>query len=246
MTADWLTPRYSASTYLVTAVEPLPYVVSLTQPEQQQADSVIGAMEFSLFAFSPDGTCDLIQRNRLLKSRYSLQEKQLITPRLSYQNVRQTGTGFTMTIPVSVDSGSIGLRCALHKIEFGHDKQRLLALAEAVFSHPSGPETDDQIRVRVKNCLAFYALYFKAIYANQLNRFKPAAVGMPIRFYNGALRLANFEENRPWKGLYANEENAKKAHRCFRKAIKSIRYYPEKGHLILEYAVIFKQMSDFL
>lgn len=243
---DWLTPRYSADMYLVTGVELLPYTTALAAREQQAADSVRGALEFGLFAFTPDSNCDLIVRNRLLESRYRLDGRMLKTPLGTYRNVRQTGYGFTMTVPVRVGSGQIGLRCDLHRIEFGHDKQRVLALVKAVFTHPLKPETDEQIRVRVKNCLAFYALYFKAIYANQLNQFKPAAVAMPIRFYNGGLRLANYEDNKPWKGLYANEENAKKAHRCFRKAIKSVKYYPEMGHLILEYAVVFDRMSDFL
>jgi hypothetical protein len=243
---DWLRPHYSADTYLVTGVQPLPYTTALTATEQQVADSVRNALEFGLFAFAPDSSCDLILRNQLIMSRYRLDGRRLGTSLGTYRNVRQTGYGFTMTVPVQVDLGQIGLRCDLHRIEFGHDKQRALALAKVVFAHPTVPETDEQIRMRVKNCLAFYALYFKAIYANQLNQFKPAAVGMPIRFYNGGLRLANFEDNKPWKGLYANEENAKKAHRCFRKAIKSIKYYPERGHLILEYAVIFDQMSDFL
>ncbi len=243
---DWLTPRYSADTYLVTGVQPLPDTTALAVTEQQVADSVRGALEFGLFAFAPDSRCDLILRNQLIESRYRLNGRILGTLLGTYRNVQQTSYGFTMMVPVQVDSGQIGLRCDLHRIEFGHDKQRVLALAKVVFTHPSKPETDEQIRVRVKNCLAFYALYFKAIYANQLNQFKPAAVAMPIRFYNGGLRLANFEENRAWKGLYANEENAKKAHRLFRKAIKSVNYYPERGHLILEYAVIFDQMSNFL
>lgn len=243
---DWLTPRYSADTYLVTGVEPLPYTMALAGSAKQAADSVRSALEFGLFVFAPDSSYDMILRNQLMMSRYRLDDRMLWTSLGTYRNVRQTGYGFTITVPVRVDSGAIGLRCDLHRIEFGHDKQRVLALAKVVFTHPSKPETDEQIRVRVKNCLAFYALYFKAIYANQLNQFKPAAVAMPIRFYNGGLRLANFEENRAWKGLYANEENAKKAHRCFRKAIKSVNYYPERGHLILEYAVIFDQMSNFL
>ena len=243
---DWLTPRYSADTYLITGVRPLPYTTALAVTEQQVADSVRGTLEFGLFAFEPDGNCQLILRNGLITSRYCLNGRRLGTSLGTYQPVRQTSYGFTMTVPVQADSGQIGLRCDLHRIEFGHDKQRVLALAKAVFTHPSKPETDEQIRVRVKNCLAFYALYFKAIYANQLNQFKPAAVAMPIRFYNGGLRLANYEDNKPWKALYATEENAKKAHRCFRKAIKSVKYYPEMGHLIIEYSAIFQQMSDFL
>ena len=243
---DWLTPRYSADTYLVTSIRPLPYVTPLTNAERQAADSVTRALEFSVVAFLPDGTSQFTLPNKLVNSTFQLRDSRLITQLALFDNVIQTGAGFAMTLPIPVDSGSVGVRCNLHWIEFGHDKQRVLALAQAVFTHPSAPETDEQLRVRVKHCLAFYALYFKAIYANQLNQFKPAAVGMPIRFYNGGLRLANYEENRPWKGLYANEENAKKAHRQFRKAIKSVRYYPELGDLILEYSVIFQQMSDYL
>ncbi|MBO0933126.1 hypothetical protein [Fibrella aquatilis] len=243
---DWLTPRYSADTYMVTMVQPLPAVSQPTEAEKQAVDSVIRTLEFGLFAFAPDGNCQFIGANNLINSSFQLRDSRLLTQIALFDNVQQTGSGFAMTLPIPVDSSHGSVRCGLHRIEFGHDKQRVLALAKAVFTHPPAPETDEQVRVRVKNCLAFYALYFKAIYANQLQQFKPAAVGMPIRFYNGGLRLANYEENRPWKGMYANEENAKKAHRAFRKAIKSVRYYPELGNLILEYSVIFDQMSRFL
>lgn len=243
---DWLTPCYSESTYLVTNVKPLPYAVPLTKAEQQRADSVRGVLEFGLFAFSPDSSCALVLRNKLIESRYRLRGQLLGTTLGTYSRVQQTGTGFSMTMPVAVDSGMIEVRCRLHWIEFGHDKQRVLALAKAVFTQPTAPETDEQLRLRVKHCLAYYALYFKAIYANQLNQFKPAAVAMPIRFYNGGLRLANYEPDAPWKGIYATEDNAKKAHRLFRKAIKSVKYYPDRDNLINEYAVIFQQMSDFL
>ena len=245
----WLRPRYSASTYLLMDAYPFAPVPD-TEAAQQAADSATSALSFSLFAVMPEGTCTLVQRNQILTSPFRLRNEVLTTSSGTYYNVLPTSYGFTMIVPVPVPTqepaDTLALRCGLYRIEFGHDKQRVLALADAVFTHPTGPETDEQLRRRVKHCLAFYALYFKALYTNQFNRFRPNAVGMPVRFYRGALKLANYDPDAPWAGLYANANDAKRAHRLFRKAIKSVRVFPERGSLLLEYSLIFGEMSDFL
>ena len=219
--------------------------ISDTGRTRQQIDSTANALAFSLFAVMPDGSCTFIQTNRLITSSFTLRGTTLTTGSGTFHNVVPTSYGLSLNVPVPGETGA-ALRCEGYRIGFGHDERRVLALANAVFTHPTGPETDEQLRRRVKNCLAFYALYFKAIYANRLNRFKPGAIAMPIRYYSGALRLANYDQSAPWAGLYATANDAKRAHRLFRRAIKSVRNYPERGNILLEYALIFDEMSRSL
>lgn len=244
---DLLTTQTLAGTYLLTTILP----VTEGQVRSRSDDSVLVAytksLEYSLYSFSPDGTGYRLVNGVLHESRYILAQTELRVAGDVFHQLSLGRQALAMTLRRRVNGRLVALRCKAYRLNLSTDQLRFTALARAAFTHPVQSETKAQIRERVKNSLYFYSLFFRTIYTNQFNQFKPAAISLPIRYYNGGIRVPTaFDSTASWTSVYATTRDAEIAHEFFRRAANAVKTYPNGENVIHEYSLVLAKMAETL
>lgn len=119
---------------------------------------------------------------------------------------------------------------------------------EYLMNKPSQPESDEQIKTRLRNALKFYSYYFHIINEDlQVNSFKPKRIFLPINYYSGGIGIKPFDANADWVYLFYNNQDAAKAYEHLILALKKVGVFPNRSNrFALEYAEIFNEMSENL
>lgn len=134
-------------------------------------------------------------------------------------------------------------------VPFQNDKtEDMKKCFEYLMTKPAQAETDEQIKMRLKNALEFYSLYFHIINTDvQVNSFKPARIYLPISYYSNGIGLKPFSPDADWVYLFYNSQDAAKAYEHLNLALKKVGVFPSHGNrFALEYAEVFKEMADNL
>lgn len=246
---DSLTIQQLAGTYLVTEVDPIGRGQVLLWPRGTDSAFKIYAnsLEYTFLSFSPDGSWWQVTNEGLQEGRYVLSTDRLKTETDDFYDVRLGKQLLALSVQRPLNGQSVECRLRAYRLNFSIDDLRFSALAKATFRHPTRPETDAQIRERVKNSLYFYSLFFRTIYTNQFNRFKPAAIRIPIRFARVGIRIVyRFDPTANWTTLYATTSDAKKAYDLFRKAQRAAGTYPAGETMIHKFSLTLQKMGDAL
>ncbi|HEX6429676.1 MAG TPA: hypothetical protein VF008_18415 [Niastella sp.] len=112
---------------------------------------------------------------------------------------------------------------------------------------PLQAESDEAIRLRLKQVLYYYAGYFANISGNKIPFFNIEKILCPILFYSGGLGLKKFHISDEWTKLFYDNRDAEKAHAMLDKAFSHITEYPDKGdNYVQEYIIALKLVADEL
>lgn len=112
---------------------------------------------------------------------------------------------------------------------------------------PLQAESEEAIRLRLKQVLYYYAAYFANISGNKIPYFNIQKILCPIIFYSGGIGLQKFNKSEEWKKLFYDIHDAEKAHALLSKAFSRITNYPDKGRdYVQEYIVALKMVADAL
>ncbi|MEZ0538693.1 hypothetical protein [Fibrella arboris] len=246
--ADRATTRsdgIQAGTYLLTSVQPLDSQPTLDILSDSTLMSYVRSLAYSLYLFAPDGRCHRIRQGTLEQGRYV--QTALTFGLETYDRIILGKQSLTLVVSRQVGQAKVPLTYKLYRLNLGTDQLRFTALAENVFTHPVRSESDEKLRDRVKNSLYFYSLFFRTIYTNQFNRFKPAAISLPIRYYSGGIRVpVKFDSTASWTALFASVDDARKAHSLYKEAAKKVKRYPAGESMIHEYGLVLADMANAL
>lgn len=231
--------------YLVSAVRPHNTGRLLTEAEEAKTRELANAMEFGILHFLDGSKLRSIRDGQLRDERFAIEGVTMTIGDSTFKNVRATEFGFIMTITKRINRTPVDFRHRVYRFKLGDNEQRFSQLAQSIFTQKY-PRTEEEIRQRVQQTLAFYALYFQAIHDSKVGHFKPGAVSLPIQYFSHGIGLKTFEFTESWARLYATEEDARKAHRFLSRAISGVDEFPKRDNFVLEYAAIFKEMSENL
>ncbi len=244
---DSLTTRRLAGTYLLTEVDPIGKGQSLSPGTDSALNIYTYSLEYSFLSFDQEGNWWQVANDGLQEGRYVFSTNRLKTENDEFYAVRLGKQSLTMYVQRQINGQSMLFRLKAYRLNFSVDDLRFSALAKATFKRPVGPETDAQIRSRVKNSLYFYSLFFRTVYTNQFNRFKSAAIRIPIRFARLGIRIVyRFDSTANWTTLYATASDAKKAYDLFRKAQRSAGTYPAGETMIHKFSLALQKMGNAL
>jgi len=93
---------------------------------------------------------------------------------------------------------------------------------------PAKPETDEQIRSRLKSCMHFFVLYYE--HKIRANSGEVVFIGLPscFRWYDGAIYLQKERElDNKWVNSYYNREQAMKAYKLADKLMDNKFKWPK-------------------
>lgn len=244
---DSLTTGRPAGTYLLTDVEPIGAGQLMSPGTGLALRTYTNALEYSFLSFDQEGRWWQVADQGLQEGQYTISANGLKTETSDFYNVRLGKQSLTLFVRQQIDGQVIEFRLKAYRLNFSVDDLRFSALAKATFRRPTRSETDAQIRERVRNSLYFYSLFFRTIYTNQFNRFKPAAIRIPIRYARVGIRIVyRFDATANWTTLYATTADAKKAYVLFRQAQRAAGTYPAGETMIHKFSLTLHKMGNAL
>ncbi|WP_205509298.1 hypothetical protein [Longitalea arenae] len=112
---------------------------------------------------------------------------------------------------------------------------------------PQQAESEDAIKLRLKQVLYYYSAYFANISANKVPYFNITKILAPIKFYSGGIGVKRYKEDDDWTKVFYDNEDAKKAHVMLNHAFDNIKGYPDRGRdYVQEYIAALKMVADAL
>ncbi|WP_207512341.1 hypothetical protein [Longitalea luteola] len=112
---------------------------------------------------------------------------------------------------------------------------------------PQQSESDEAIKLRLKQVLYYYSAYFANISGNEVPYFNITKILAPIKFYSGGIGVKRYKEDDDWTKVFYDNQDAKKAHVMLNQAFDNIKGYPDQGRdYVKEYIVALKLVADAL
>lgn len=149
---------------------------------------------------------------------------------------------------LKVGTQSLTLGWKMRKLPPSPQLDTLVGAATNQWRTPLKPEADEkEVAIFLKNVLLYHAVYFETI-ASQTNFFIPDRVPLPFRYFSGGIALKK-EFDSPALPFYLKEESQ----RLLAKELLNMAFdraknrgYPSRENFVLEYAVIFRRMAEYL
>lgn len=111
---------------------------------------------------------------------------------------------------------------------------------------PAGPETEAQMRKRLATMLSYYADYFRLI-SEESSYFVPSRVMLPVRFYQHAIGMNEFEPTHRFVSMFRSETDAKKAYDLLKDVINSATFdLPDDEKAESSFSYEYALMLDIL
>ena len=108
---------------------------------------------------------------------------------------------------------------------------------------PAQPESEKQIRERLASMLQYYADYYWLV-TKESSFFVPTRVILPMRFYQHAIGMKDFNEESFFATLFYDKKQANDAHRYLSLTIKILRNdFPNDNSYVKEYAAFMEKMA---
>lgn len=149
---------------------------------------------------------------------------------------------------LKVGTQSLTVGWKMRKLPPSPQLDTLVGSATNQWRTPLKPEADEkEVATFLKNVLLYHAVYFETI-ASQTNFFIPDRVPLPFRYFSGGIALKK-EFDSPALPYYLREESQRLMAKellnmAFDRA--KVRGYPSRENFVLEYAVIFRRMAEYL
>lgn len=112
---------------------------------------------------------------------------------------------------------------------------------------PTQPESDETIKVRLKQVLDYYSGYFANVSYNRIPYFNIEKLLCPIKFYSGGIGLKKFKADDAWTKVFYDSTDAHKAHTILKHTFSDIKDYPDRGKdYVKEYIAALKIVANTL
>lgn len=215
-------------------------------------DSLVNLKGVKMVSFFENGT--FIQwDSTVMKGKWGVAEEEVVVSKAGtgFQNFKSTYSGYKdgvlkLTEFVNADGETLKLVWHLKKITgskfaglFGTENNQWRTA-------PGRAETDDELKQRLSKMLSYYSLYFKLI-SEESSYFMPMRIMLPVRFYQHAIGMKDFDEDHRFVSLFSSKEQAKKAFDYLKMTVNGTNFdLPEenKNSYSFEYAQMLEKMAE--
>ncbi|CCH00923.1 hypothetical protein FAES_2914 [Fibrella aestuarina BUZ 2] len=218
----------------------------MTDAENAAIQQLAATLGHGLLHFDSTGFCQSIYYGRYTRDRYLVQGTNLSIRDSTFRDLDLRPNGFSMRLGKRVNGKPVDLEYRAYRLNLGKDANRFLELANTIFRKPAAPQSDEQIRQRVKHTLTFYALFFRAIHDSHIILFKPGIVNLPINFYYGAIALTPFSATDAWATLYATPDDAAKAYALLEEAVAKNGRFRHRRSFALGFSTVLNETASHL
>jgi hypothetical protein len=110
---------------------------------------------------------------------------------------------------------------------------------------PGKPESEPEMKQRLSEMLSYYSIYFKLI-SEQSSYFMPVRIMLPLKFYQHAIGMKEFDEEHRFTSLFYSPAQAREAFNLLKETVNSSDYnFPEfqKESYSLEYSMMLEKLA---
>jgi hypothetical protein len=111
---------------------------------------------------------------------------------------------------------------------------------------PTTAETEDAMKKRMSAMLYYYSVYFKLISDNS-SYFMPVRVMAPLKFYQHAIGMKDFDSKHRFVSLFYSVEDATKAYELLKEVVNNSDYnFPDSdsNSFSLEYSYMLAHLAE--
>jgi hypothetical protein len=151
-----------------------------------------------------------------------------------------------LTEYLNVEGEQIKLVWHLKKINSGKTASLFDPQKNKWRNKPAQAETEVQMKERLSDMLSYYSVYFKLI-AEQSSYFMPIRIMLPVKFYQHAIGMKDFDPKHRFTSLFHSASEAKQAYDLLKEAVNHSDYnFPEsdKNSYSSEYALMLEKLSE--
>lgn len=213
-------------------------------------DSIVTLKGVKLISFMEDGT--FIQwDSTMLTGQWAIMDETMVVVNKAgkgFDNFKATIAGIEkdllkLTEVINADGERIEVTWHLKKISSGKAKDLFKPGKNTWRQVPSREETDDEIKKRLSEMMTYYSGYFSLI-AEESSYFMPIRVMLPVKFYQHAIGMKDFEEDHRFVSLFTSVAQAKKAYGFLKEVINGSDYNNlDMGSFSKEYSYMLEKLA---
>ncbi len=192
-------------------------------------DSLTDSKCLKLISFTADGS--FIQLDSSIhKGKWGTKDEEYVVISNGgngFENFRATFTGYSdqdsvlkITETVKVKGENLRFIWNLKRLEEGYKGKLFDPGMNTWRKKPQAAETEEQLRQRLAQMLEFYAGYFRLI-SEEASYFMPVRIFMPIKFYQHAIGMKEFNADSRFTSFFYSDEDANKAYRLLSDALNN-------------------------
>ena len=214
-------------------------------------DSLVTGKGVKLVSFLENGT--FIQWDSTIrKGKWGiLEDKQVVVNGAGkgFENFKAVYQGTTdkemiLTEVLNADGEKIKINWHLKKISSGKAAQLFDPENNKWRNTPTANESDEEIKKRLSKMLAYYSVYFKLV-SEESSYFMPIRIMLPLRFYQHAIGMNEFDEKHRFVSLFQSSVQAKKAYDILKVLVNNSTYnYSKMDSYSLEYSYMLEKLSE--
>jgi hypothetical protein len=146
---------------------------------------------------------------------------------------------------LNIDGERLKISWHLKQVKGGKEAELFDPAKNAWRNKPAGPEPEAAMKQRLSAMLDHYSLYFKLLSENS-SYFMPVRVMLPVKFYQHAIGMKDFDEQHRFVSLFYSVEDAKKGYELLKEVVNNSDYnYPdsESKSFSREYAFMLAHLA---
>ncbi|MBL7740621.1 MAG: hypothetical protein JNK14_15495 [Chitinophagaceae bacterium] len=214
-------------------------------------DSIVGLSGLKLVTLADDGS--FMQLDSLhARGKWGITGEKIVFVEnggKGFENFSAAFTGYEkgvlkLTEYVRAEGEKIRLVWHLKKIRGGSAEELFSNERNTWRKKPIKAESEKEIRQRLSAMLSFYAAYYSLV-TKESSFFVPTRVILPLRFYQHAIGMKDFDADGFFAGLFYDRQQAAEAHRYLSVSIRKLRNdFPKMENYVEEYAAFMKLMAQ--
>jgi hypothetical protein len=150
----------------------------------------------------------------------------------------------TLMETIKVQDQSLKFIWHLLKLDTGNAAQLFLPTENKWRKKATSSENEIQLKERLMEMLRYYTIYFNLI-SDKASYFIPKRIILPVKLYQHAIGLKNWEEATNFQRLFYNEAEAKQAYAILEKGIADADFddIADLKSYTKEYAAMFQKVA---
>ncbi|MEI9912200.1 MAG: hypothetical protein WDO71_22650 [Bacteroidota bacterium] len=222
-----------------------------TELYSRMQDSIVGLTGLKLIILSEDGSFQQMDSVGM-KGKWAVSPDKVVYIEKGGKGFENFTTRITrykkgimhLTEMVQAEGETIKLVWNLKKITGGNAADLFSAESNEWRKRPDQPELEVQIKQRLSSMLQYYSDYFTLV-TKESSFFVPTRIILPLRFYQHAIGMKDFDEESFFSKLFFNKQQAKDAHHYLTVIIRRLRDdYPTRDNYVKEYAAFMENMAE--
>lgn len=215
-------------------------------------DSIVDEKGLKLISFMDNG--EFIQwDSTILRGRWGIMDESRVVVSGAGKGFQNFKTVYAdgendealLTKNLNINGERLQLEWHLKKINSGDALKLFGAEANSWRNKPTAPESEEAMKKRLSQMLAYYGIYFKLI-SEASSYFMPKRVMLPITFYQHAIGIKEFDEEHRFNSLFYQAADTRKGYQLLTAVLNSADFdYPDKdkNSYSLEYSYMLTYLS---